>query len=114
MKRALVQIIFIVAIHTSAFAQTHLKIIIMAGQSNMVGNGGNTLLPADLQATQTNVKIYCNGTFDNSVLNQWLNVKPGMGSLVANQSPSPAFGSEVSFAKGISGYYPNDHLAFIK
>jgi hypothetical protein len=101
-------------VYTSAFSQTHLKIIIMAGQSNMVGNGGNTLLPANLQATQTNVKIYCNGTFDNSVLNQWLNVMPGMGSWVQGKSPSPAFGSEVSFAKGISGDYPNDNFAIIK
>jgi hypothetical protein len=101
-------------VYASAFSQTHLKIIIMAGQSNMVGNGGNTLLPANLQATQTNVKIYCNGTFDNSVLNQWLNVMPGMGSWVQGKSPSPAFGSEVSFAKGISGDYPNDNFAIIK
>ncbi len=98
-------IVFLInCISITAMAQTKLKVFLMAGQSNMVGNSDNNVLPAELKVNQNNIKINVFGTanFD------WGPLRPGLGSIPA------AHGSEVSFGYNMAKYMPNDSIAIIK
>ncbi|HBX50877.1 MAG TPA: hypothetical protein DEH02_07400 [Bacteroidales bacterium] len=93
----------------STFGQAnHLKIILMAGQSNMVGVGNNSELPSNLQNIQTDVPVYISLMCDASIANQWTYLQPGDGELLSSH------GCELSFADGLKQTYPNDNFALIK
>ncbi|MEI8273868.1 MAG: sialate O-acetylesterase, partial [Paludibacter sp.] len=87
---------------------THYKVFILSGQSNAVGMAPSSDFPTDYQTEQTNVQIWAGMQVDASLTNQWINVKPGFGSVLTNS------GSELSFAKEISKRFPNEHIRIIK
>lgn len=80
-----------------------LKVILMAGQSNMVGRGLNTdlaTLAPELQLPQTDVQIFHNGS--------WSDLQPGFGSA------ADKYGPELAFGRFMADALPDDNIALIK
>jgi hypothetical protein len=79
------------------------KVILMAGQSNMGGRGVDadlaTLAP-ELQTPQTDVRIFHQGG--------WNDLQPGLGDL------ADSFGPELAFGRDMADALPNDNIALIK
>lgn len=86
----------------------HLKIILMAGQSNMVGVGNNLELPLYLQDVQIDVPIYVSLHCDTSIANRWTLLQPGDGVLLSTH------GCELSFAYSLKEIFLDDNFAIIK
>ena len=104
MKKNVLSFIAVLFLSQIVFSQKPLKVFLMAGQSNMVGNSDNNVLPPELKANQNNVKIYVFGTANFG----WGPLRAGLGSIPA------AYGSEVSFGYNIAKNLPNDSIAIIK
>ncbi|MCH7228481.1 sialate O-acetylesterase [Haloferula sp. A504] len=79
----------------------HLKVFLLAGQSNMVGQASASGLPAELQAPQTDVLFYDRtGT-----------TTPVLGSL---QPRINGFGPEITFGRDLAATLPSENFALIK
>lgn len=74
----------------------HLKVFLLGGQSNMVGRGAASGLPAALRGPQPDVLLYEGGS---------------LGGL---QPSGSRFGPEVTFGRTIADARPGDHFALIK
>ena len=79
----------------TAWAQeAPLRVFVLAGQSNMYGNGAvRTDLPADLLAPQKDVLVFQDGT--------WVPLEPGKAPLQAGQT----FGPEVTFGRAMAQHF---------
>ncbi len=78
-----------------------LKVFILAGQSNAVGQYAyNTGLPAALQGNQEDVIIRNNGV--------WTVLKPGLGVSASE------FGPEVTFGRAMADAWPGENIAIVK
>lgn len=100
-------LIFIALSHpvlSQGTSKTSIKLYLMAGQSNMVGNGDNNVLPGYLQQQQHNVPIKVFGT----VAYNWGPTRPGLGSVPA------VFGPEVTFAYDKASANQNQQIGIIK
>ncbi|WP_179004561.1 sialate O-acetylesterase [Winogradskyella forsetii] len=103
-------------------AKNDIKVFLLAGQSNMDGYGYIKDLPDSLDTEFKNVFIYHGNSLpdeeDNGGLGKWEALKPGHGvnfsSTTDKNNLSDRFGIELSFAKKLQEYYPNQKLAFIK
>jgi hypothetical protein len=84
-------------------------VYVMAGQSNMVGEGNDTdLAKSDLQQVP-NAEIYLDSPVQmNSHMKTWLPVGPGFGWT------DDQFGPELGFARRYHTLFPDRHLAIIK
>ena len=103
--------IFLLVFTASIFfanAQTHYKIIILAGQSNAVGQASTRNFPAEYVPVQTNIKIWSGSECAEFLKHKWIFVQRGMGT------DTTRTGCEVSFAKAITQKYPNDSIRIIK
>ncbi len=78
------------------------KIFLLAGQSNMLGQGVNAELPEELAAPFEGVKIW------NRRGRAWEPVAPGTGKRPEN------FGPEVTFARAIARAMPEEDIRLIK
>ncbi|WP_269523078.1 sulfatase-like hydrolase/transferase [Coraliomargarita parva] len=74
----------------------HYKVFLLGGQSNMVGRGATSELPAELQVSQSDVLLY------------------EFGSLAALQPSGTNFGPEITFGRHMADRYPDEHFALIK
>jgi len=103
-------------------AENNIKVFLLAGQSNMDGYGYTKDLPDSLDIEFRNVFIYHGNSApdegENGGLGNWETLKPGHGvnfSSTSNKNNlSDRFGIELSFAKKLQLYYPNQKIAFIK
>lgn len=99
-----------------------IKVFYLGGQSNMDGYGYNSDLPDSLNITFKNVFIYHGNSVPDEQgkggLGKWEILKPGHGvnfsSNTNNTKLSDRFGIELSFAKKLQEFYPNEKIAFIK
>lgn len=99
-----------------------IKVFYLAGQSNMEGYGYNTDLPKTLKQPIKNVYIFHGNSAPDNNTNggsgKWDNLQPGHGvgfsSDLQNNTLSNRFGVEMSFAKKLQEYYPNEKIALIK
>ena len=102
----LIVVLLIIALHLDSFAQTPLKLFLMAGQSNMLGvNSTVGMLPADLQQPQTNVKAWATGLDGCFSCRSWGPLKVGMGS---------QYGPEITFGHDMAQDLPHDSIAIFK
>jgi len=94
-------------------AKTEVPLILMSGQSNMVGLGTAT---SDLSAAQkaffpdTNIKVYLDAEGQASLLGKWSTLNPVFGGATAGQG----FGPELFFGKTLNDSFPGRKFAFIK
>ncbi|MBD0835107.1 sialate O-acetylesterase [Aestuariibaculum suncheonense] len=99
-----------------------IKVFYLAGQSNMEGYGYNSDLPKSLKQPFKNVYIFHgNSVPDGDAkggFGKWEILQPGHGvgfsSDSQNNNLSNRFGVELSFAKKLQEYYPNEKIAIIK
>jgi hypothetical protein len=86
-----------------------LWVFLLAGQSNMVGLGFNSELPAGQQGAVAGGHIFYDDTVHpNSNTLQWLPLAPGFG--VANGR----FGPELTFGRRVRALWPDRTIAIIK
>ncbi|MEL7117989.1 MAG: sialate O-acetylesterase [Bacteroidota bacterium] len=98
------------------------KLFFLGGQSNMEGHGKNADLPNSLKQEFNKVWIFEGspaGDEDrNGGLGKWELLKPGHGTGFSsdgiNNKLSNRFGIELSFAKKLQEFYPNEKIALIK
>ena len=83
-------------------------VILLAGQSNMVGLGVVDELTDDLQTPNTEVIIHAEAHLDQSMAGQWLPLSGGFGAEIDR------FGPELSFGLDLEQSWPDDQLALIK
>jgi hypothetical protein len=88
----------------AVLGQKVLKVFLMGGQSNMVGNGDNNVLPTELQQHRSDIPIYVFGTANYN----WGPLMPGLGSVPA------AHGAELAFGYDIKEAFPTANIAIIK
>ena len=93
---------------SSAVPPDRKRIYLLGGQSNMVGVGLNTELPAQLQLPQPNVQIYAAGQVDPCDANSWGDLRPGLGF---NEY---CFGPEITFGRDMDAEQPGDGIILIK
>lgn len=84
------------------------KIVILAGQSNAVGQAKTKDFLIEYKQLQTNIKIWDGSECDDFMKNKWMCVQTGFGTDTART------GSEISFAKAITQKFPNDSIRIIK
>jgi len=104
-KTVLLIAVMILSMHVNG--QTHLKVFLLAGQSNAAGYGLNIDIPMESQAMQ-HVKIYVSADCDFSIADKWSYVSPGMGATINHH------GCELSVATKLSALLPTDSIAVIK
>jgi lysophospholipase L1-like esterase len=82
------------------FATGKTKVFLLAGQSNMKGQGINSELTAPYNTAQTNVFFWDNGS--------WVDLAPGFGNT------TDSFGPEVTFGHTVKQALPADNIVLIK
>lgn len=99
-----------------------IRVFYLGGQSNMDGFGKNAELPDSITSSLDNVWIFHgNPTPDEDEtggIGKWAKLTPGHGweftSDGKENNLSDYFGPELSFAKKLKEYYPNEKIAIIK
>lgn len=91
-------VLFLAAASRPAFAAT--KVFLLAGQSNMGGNGVVAGLPAPYNVQQTAVNFWS--------ANAWGPLKGGFGNTPAH------FGPEVTFGYTLRNLFPTDNIYLVK
>lgn len=76
------------------------RVFLLAGQSNMLGQGSNIALLPPYDTAQTDVNYWSAGA--------WVSLAPGFGQLSYN------FGPEVAFGRAIKDALPGDNIYLIK
>lgn len=84
------------------------QVFILAGQSNMAGDGMNHEITAQYHEVQENVKIYAEGTVSNTVSGVWSSLRPGFGS------GSGTFGPELIFGRDMAKNLPENKVLIVK
>jgi hypothetical protein len=91
---------------TSVFAQDNpIKVFLMGGQSNMVGQAPTSGLPSALQGAQGDVLFF--GGNNGTVGTSWGHLQPSGESAVK-------FGPEVTFGRSIADAFPDTQFGLIK
>ena len=97
------------------------KVYILAGQSNGDGRAEKVDMPAALQATQTDVRIYYDDKYDGIVNNPyWQDLRPGLArGYGAPAGPvgydgTDLFGPEITFGRAMADAMPDENIAIIK
>lgn len=98
------------------------RLFYLGGQSNMDGFGKNAELPDSITSNLDNVWIFHGNPAPdediNGGLGKWAKLTPGHGweftSDGKENNLSDYFGPELSFAKKLKEYYPNEKIAIIK
>ncbi len=88
------------ALDTSICQAQTTKVLLLAGQSNMVGWAYNSNLPQELQQPRTDIDIYWGGA--------WTYLHPGLGG------GSSYFGPEITFCRDIVDAQPGEDIVFVK
>lgn len=84
------------------FAPQPLKVFVLAGQSNAMGQYANkSLLPPELQNTQEAVILRADGT--------WTALQPGRNAATTND-----FGPEITFGRDMAAAWPDQNIAIVK
>lgn len=84
------------------FAPQPLKVFIVAGQSNAMGQyADKSGLPTALQNPQEDVILRANGT--------WTTLQPGRNTATAND-----FGPEITFGRALADAWPGQNIALVK
>lgn len=99
-----------------------IRLFYLGGQSNMDGFGQNKKLPKNLKSTFKNVWIFHGNPVGdeekNGGIGVWEQLEPGHGNGFFTDGienyKSDKFGCELSFAKEIQKFYPNEKIAIIK
>lgn len=99
-----------------------IRVFYLGGQSNMDGFGKNAELPDSITSNLNNVWIFHGNPApdedENGGLGKWAKLTPGHGwefsSGGKENNLSDYFGPELSFAKKLQEYYPNEKIAIIK
>ncbi len=122
MPRTLTLLIFLfLVIHrTPAQAET-VRVFLLAGQSNMAGQGRASGLTPPWNSPQDDVWIWQDDLGDNV---GWASLRPGFGGSDGNfgsagnhdrpGSTVDEFGPEVSIGRVLADAYPNDRIALVK
>jgi hypothetical protein len=100
MKYAILSLTILLVLAQSAMAAT--KVFLLAGQSNMAGEGKVLELPAPYNKPQTDVKFWKDG--------QWVALRGGFG----DGDKGNLFGPEVSFGFALRHFFPNDDVYLVK
>lgn len=100
MKNAILALALVIAIADSAIAAT--KVFLLAGQSNMAGEGKVSELPPPYNVPQTSVKFWSN--------NNWVVLQGGFG----DGKTSTLFGPEVTFGFALRHFFPKDDIYLVK
>lgn len=79
----------------AAAATPAIKVVLLAGQSNMVGAGLVSELPSGLLAPTTGVYIHDEGEVDATLTGAWVPLAPGFGASLAHVGPELSFGLEI-------------------
>lgn len=98
------------------------RVFYLGGQSNMSGFGKNSELPDSITSNLNNVWIFQGNPAPDEDrsggVGKWAEITPGHGWEFTTDGEknnlSEFFGVELSFAKKIREYYPNDKIAIIK
>ena len=99
-----------------------IRVFYLGGQSNMSGFGKNAEIPDSIRNNLDNVWIFQGNPApdedENGGLGKWAKLTPGHGweftSDGNENNLSDYFGVELSFAKKLQEYYPNEKIAIIK
>lgn len=99
-----------------------IRLFYLGGQSNMDGFGKNAELPDSILSNLNNVWIFHGNPApdedENGGLGKWAKLTPGHGWEFSSDGKenklSTFFGPELSFAKKLQEYYPNEKIAIIK
>ncbi len=99
-----------------------IRVFYLGGQSNMDGFGKNSDLPDSITSNLNNVWIFHGNPAPdedaNGGLGKWAKLTPGHGWEFSSDGRenklSDFFGMELSFAKKLQEYYPNEKIAIIK
>jgi len=99
-----------------------IRLFYLGGQSNMDGLGLNSELSDLVKFNHKNTWIYHGNSAPDDSLNgglgKWDKLKPGHGYGFSSDGKknnlSDRFGIELSFAKKLQEYYPNEKIAIIK
>jgi hypothetical protein len=84
------------------------RVFLLAGQSNMVGFGRTSELPAELARPRTRVQIHAEGRVDGDLAGQWGTLAPGYGTTLDR------FGPELSFGLRLEAATPERDIRLIK
>jgi hypothetical protein len=100
----------------AAAAADHIKLFVLAGQSNMVGKGIAADLPKGYPDPQDDVRFACRIIGHSKPVKAtwgegWTTLRTGTG---AAPHGVPGFGPEIGFGRAIADAYPKDHIAIIK
>jgi hypothetical protein len=85
-----------------------IKVLLLAGQSNMVGLGRLDELPAELATPDTEVLIHAEGQLDAAVAGAWRPLAPGFGV------DASRFGPELTAGLAVEARHPGVRWALIK
>jgi len=99
-----------------------IRVFYLGGQSNMSGFGENADLPDSITSNLNDVSIFQGNPApdedESGGLGNWAKLTPGHGweftSDEKQNNLSDFFGIELSFAKKLKEYYPNEKIALIK
>jgi Carbohydrate esterase, sialic acid-specific acetylesterase len=98
------------------------RLFFLGGQSNMEGHGKNLDLPDDFKSNMNKSWIFQgNSAPDENTtggMGKWDKLSPGYGARFTSDgiknTLSNKFGPELSFAKKMQEFYPNEKIAIIK
>lgn len=92
---------------TSLWSQTEVKVVLMAGQSNMQGYAKASGLPANLQAPNSEI-LYYDGSADSKTRNTLMPLQPN------STSSGTYFGPEITLGSTLLAANPDTTYALIK
>jgi hypothetical protein len=85
-----------------------IKVVLLAGQSNMTGFTPLSDIPDELEHEYTDAIIWVDGQVPANMSRRWMNLQAGLGW---NNSSS---GPELSFGPQLANYLPGDNIAILK
>lgn len=113
--------IFLLLLLPTFFYTQKIRVFVLAGQSNMNGFGYNKDLPSNLRAFKDVYIFQGNSVADGEInggIGYWDILKPGHGTGFKSDGKtntlSDRFGLELTFAKKMQEFFPEDKIALIK
>lgn len=113
--------IFLLLLLPTFFYTQKIRVFVLAGQSNMNGFGYNKDLPSNLRAFKDVYIFQGNSVADGEInggIGYWDVLKPGHGTGFKSggktNTLSDRFGVELTFAKKMQEFFPEDKIALIK
>lgn len=113
--------IFLLLLLPTFFYTQKIRVFVLAGQSNMNGFGYNKDLPSNLRAFKDVYIFQGNSVADGEInggIGYWDVLKPGHGTGFKSDGKtntlSDRFGLELTFAKKMQEFFPEDKIALIK